>query len=294
MADEELAIASPALESPASGETQDTPEVETEASEEELDLDVDGLDEEAEDEDPEDELDFGFKQYRVPKSLKKAVEDLRADATRKQQDASARQKALDTKEREIEERQKVSQEELDDRATLKLLDNQLEAYSKLSAEDWAAHRLNDPIGTDNHWTAFQLLKDKKAEVSARLDQRAKERSEAAQSELTKRIQETLEHAKKSKGFTEKTIPQVVEFAQQMGIPDSLIQSNWSPTMFDLLRYARIGKMALDKQAQPKPASKEAPPPTTTVKGNKTVPTRPSDRMSVQNWIELRNKQVSAR
>ncbi len=148
MADDELAIAGSALEAPASGAEQEqveTPETEVETDEVETEegagQDDDTIEEET------DELDFAFKRYQVPKSLKEAVENLRADATRKQQDAAAKAKALETREAEIEERLKVTDTELDDRATLKAIDKQLAEFAKLTPEDWAVHMRNNPEET---------------------------------------------------------------------------------------------------------------------------------------------------
>lgn len=291
MADEELAIASPALETPASEEpTVETPEVEEEIP--------DPVDEGDDAEDEVDELDFGFKKYQVPKSLKQAVEDLRADATRKQQDASSRQKALEAREAQIEERLKVTDAELDDRATLKAIDKQLSDYAKLTAADWETHLQSDPSATQRAQLHWQMLKDQRNEVNARLEKAGKERTEAAQSELTKRIQETLEHAKKSTiGLKPEAIPKLVAFAQEIGIPDETIQRNWSPKFADILHYARIGKLASEKQKSAgKTAAPATPPqPVTPVAAKGTAPKLGlRDDLSPEEWVRRRNAQLKKR
>lgn len=299
MADEELAIASPALETPASEETEiETTEVEEEALE--ADTETDGPDDDGEGEDEEsDELDFAFKKYTVPKSLKEAVENLRADATRKTQEASARAKALEAREAQIEESLKVSEEELEARAELKGLTKTLEEYAKLTPQDWAAHEQNDPMGTAAAWRQYQFLKDQKAELDGRLTKAQAERTEKAQSDLTKRIQETLAHAQKNtSGLKPDAIPKLVEFAEQLGVPEEAIKRNWSPIFADLLHYARIGKMAAEKQktAPSRPtASAAAPTPITPVAPKGATPKAGlSDNLPLDEWQRRREAQLRKR
>lgn len=294
MADEELAIASPALETPASEETEiETTEVEDEALEADSETDG-GPDDDGEEE--VDELDFAFKKYTVPKSLKEAVENLRADATRKTQEASAKAKALEARAAEIEESSKATEEELEARAELKSVSKTLEQYAKLTPEDWAAHEANDPQATAAAWRQYQFLKDQKAELDGKVSKAQAERTEKAQSDLTKRIQETLAHAQKNtSGLKPDAIPKLVEFAEQLGVPEEAIKRNWSPIFADLLHYARIGKMAAAKQnAAPKPAgaSTSAPTPITPVAPKGAPPkTGLSDNLPLDEWQRRREAQL---
>lgn len=293
MADEELAIASPALETPASEETEiETTEVEDEA----LEADSEGgPDDDGEDEES-DELDFAFKKYTVPKSLKEAVENLRADATRKTQEASAKAKALEARAAEIEESGKATEEELEARAELKSVTKTLEQYAKLTREDWAAHEANDFAATQAAWREFQMLKDQKAELDGKVTKAQAERTEKAQSDLTKRIQETLAHAQKNtSGLKPDAIPKLVEFAEQLGVPEEAIKRNWSPIFADLLHYARIGKMAAEKQkTAPKPAgaTTSATTPITPVAPKGAPPKSGlSDNLPLDEWNRRREAQL---
>lgn len=294
MADEELAIASPALETPASEETEiETTEVEDEA----LEADSEGgPDDDGEGEDETDELEFAFKKYTVPKSLKEAVENLRADATRKTQDVSAKAKALEARAAEIEESAKATEEELEARAELKLVSKTLEQYAKLTPEDWAAHEANDFAATQAAWRQFQMMKDQKAELEGKLGKVQAARTEQAQSDLTKRIQETLTYAQKNNsGLKAEAIPKLVEFASELGVPEEAIKRNWSPIFADLLHYARIGKMAAEKQkaAAPKPAAStaEAPKPITPVAAKGAPPASGlSDKLPLDEWMRRREAQ----
>lgn len=219
-----------------------------------------GDEEQVGDDDGLDELDFGFKKYRVPKELKAAVEDWRSATTKKEQDVAAKSKALESREAEITQRLDATEAELDARAELRGIDAQLAEYAKLTPQDWFAHQQNDPIAVQQAQLQLQLLKDRKAELEGTLSKATAERTEKAQQSLAKRIQETVEAAPKiipgwKAETAEATIKELVEFAQSEGISDQVVRDLWSPQFLKILHRARIGTLAMQKQATaaPKPA-----------------------------------------
>lgn len=212
------------------------------------------------DDDEPDELDFGFRKYQVTKGLKKAVEDMRADYTRKTQDASERAKALDTRESQIEERFKATDEELEHRSELRSVGKLLEEYAKLTPEDWAAHRRANPIETEDHWTQFQLLKDRKAALEGKVGEFEKARTDAAQQDLAKRVTATTEFGQKNiPGFSQKQIDTLIAYASEQGIDEETIKRNWSPTFYKLLHRAHLGDQLLARQAAARAAPKDTEP-----------------------------------
>lgn len=292
MADDEMAVDT-ALETPASGAEQqvDTPEIETEGTE--LEVDIDGGDDEDGGEPEVEELEFGFKKYSVPKDLKQAVDAWRSATTKKEQEVAERAKALEARAAQQVE---ATETELSARAELSLVSKTLEQYAKLTPEDWAAHEANDFAATQAAWRQYTMLKDQKAELEGKISKAQSERAEMAQSNLTKRIQETLEFAQKNTvGIKPETIPKLVEFVEAMGIPAEEIKRNWSPIYAELVHYARIGKMAAEKQkAAPKPAgaSTTAPTPITPVAPKGAPPkTGLSDNLPLDEWQRRREAQL---
>lgn len=282
MADDEEAIA--ALETPASGEVE-TPEIETEVEEGEP------LGED------EDELEFGFKKYRVQKELKEAVEALRADHTQKTQTASARQKALDDREASIKQQAEVSEAEIEARAQLHGVKAELEKFGKLTAEDWAAHRRQDPMGTADAERYEAILRNKQAELEGKLGTATTERTQKAQQDFAKRVEETLAEAPKIIGPGYKgaeTITKLAKFLNEdLGVPETVITQNWSPVMLKLAHLANLGH-ELTKKAASKPATVAAPAaqPLQTVRAaNPPPPAGLSDRLSPEEWAKRRNAQV---
>lgn len=204
-----------------------------------------------------DELDFGFKKYRVPKELKAAVEDWRASTTKKEQSVAEQAKALETARLKQAE---ASEAELSARAELHGIKGQLAEFAKLTPQDWAYHMQNDPLGTQQARMQYDMLKDRQTELEATLGKATTERTAAAQQDLAKRVQETFSEASKiipglKAEATSKAIEELVAFAHSEGIPEQVLQDNWSPQLLKLLHRARIGTLAMQKQAAaPKPAA----------------------------------------
>lgn len=209
------------------------------------------------------------KTYQVPKELEGEFM-MQADYTRKRQADAEKAKALESREAEITQRAEATEAELDARADLRAVNKALEDYAKLTPEDWAAHVRTNPQATQEAQLRWQMLKDQKAELEGKLSKAQTERTEKAQSDLTKRIQETLEYGKtNSTGWKPEAIPALVEFAESLGIPDDTIKANWSPTFADLLHLAKTGKQLLSKPAPTPKAPTPTPAPLEKVTGKST-------------------------
>lgn len=281
----------------ASAETQQD-EINVDEIDPEIADEIAGAGQEDEDDGELDELEFGFKKYQVPRSLKKQVEDWRASTTQKEQSVSERAKALDTRESQIEERFKATDEELEQRSELRSVGKLLEEYAKLTPEDWAAHRRANPIETEDHWTQFQLLKDRKAALEGKVGEFEKARTDAAQQELAKRVTATTEFGQKNiPGFSQKQIDTLIAYASEQGIDEATIKKNWSPTFYKLLHRAHLGEQLLKKTAARKTARSESETqPLKTVSGGTSPAGRKSVRdMSVSDHAEaIRKEKVRQR
>jgi len=301
MADEQEAIAPIELETasePAAIETETAPTVEepTDDNAVELAPELEGIEADGEEETIELEWDDG-KKYKIPKALEGGILKNK-DYTTKTQEAAALRKALEERETAIEERLKATDEELDARADLRQVTKTLEEFGKLTQADWDAHQANDPMGTERAWRQFQMLKDQKAELEGKLSKAASERTGKAEQGLATRVQETLEHAKKAiPGWKPDTIPQLVEFAQSLGVPEDAIKANWSPTFLDLLHRARLGDQLLKKQATaPKLPTAQPTAPLAKVNG-KSTPAARGDLASIDDmgaYVAARKSGVGGR
>jgi hypothetical protein len=275
MADEDISIAAPAVETPSdtgavepveTPELPETPQDILEPGEDEGDNADDGG------EPVEIEyvtLERNGKQYQVPKELEGEFL-MQGDYTKKTQTVAEKAKELEQREAAIAQQAEATEAELDARATLKSVNAELDAYLKLTQEDWDFHETQDPLGVRKHERRMEFLKAQKAELEGVVNNASTQRTEKAQQDLAKRVQETLEAAPKIiPGLTPETraatIDKLVSFATSEGIPEQVLKANWSPTLLGLLHKAHIGAQAIAKQAAPKAAPKAPVAPLATVK-----------------------------
>lgn len=223
-------------------------------------------------------LERNGKQYTVPKELEGEFL-MQSDYTKKTQTVAETAKALEAREAALVQQAEATDAELDARATLKGVSAQLAEYAKLTPADWQAHMQTDPLGTQQHRMQFEDLKAQKAELEGVVNNASNQRTEKAQQDLAKRVQETLDAAPTViPGLTAETrapmIDKLVAFATSEGIPEQVLKANWSPVLLGLLHKAHIGQQAIAKQAAPKPAPKPPVTPLVTVKtGASTTTTK---------------------
>lgn len=301
MADEELSAALPELETSAIEAEQETETAQLEA-EAEVETETEGPEGEggAEATEELEDIEIDGQTYQVPKALKGAFMK-NADYTQKSQANAADRRALEARQAEIEERAKATEEELDARAELRSVTAQLAEFAKLSQADWDHHHNRDPMGTDKAWRAYQFLQNQKAELEGKVSTAQSKRSEAAQQDLNKRIQETFAAVPTIiPGTTAETaapaIDKLVNFANSVGIPEQTLKANWSPTMLKLLHLASLGQQVMTKQSAPKPKPAPAPAPVKVIssKSNPTNRKSPSEMSMAETAEAFRKEQAAKR
>lgn len=260
---------------PAEQETEETNgEAEPQASSEEDDL---------------EEFEWNGKPIKGPKGLKDGVL-MHADYTRKTQAASARDKELDAREARIAEQAKVSEEEIGLRAQLYAKSQDIEQYRKV---DWDAWVQQDPIAAQQGHIRWQQLEREAGEVTQQLQQRATERSSAAQQERAKRLNETLEYARKEiKGWSPDLDTKIGEFARtELGVADEALQAAMNPQMYRALHLAYLGHQTLTKAVAPKIPTKP-PTPLTVVAAKANPPAQTNlETADMEHYVALRKKGI---
>lgn len=270
MSDEQEPIASAELPTPAASE----PEVDTTTEEApETPVDIDPESTEADDTDagetaeaPEPEFvtitgDDGV-EYQVPKALD-GMFLKNKDYTTKTQTVAEKAKELEQREAAIAQQAEATDAELEARATLKHVKSEMERFEAFDFAQYQQARQTDPMGADEAWAYKQHLKEQHAALEGTLSKATNERTEKAQQDLAKRVQETLEAATKIiPGVTAEnrtaTIEKLVNFAHSKGISEQVIKANWSPTFLALLHEAQIGSQVIAKQSAARPAAPKAP------------------------------------
>ena len=241
------------------------------------------------------------KKYVIPKPLESGILKNK-DYTTKTQEAAALRKQLESREVEINQRLEATEQELDARAELRGISAQLSEYAKLTAEDWQYHLQQDPLGTQQARMQFEMLRDRKAELDGVLSKTTSERSEKAQQDLAKRVQDTIAEAPKIiPGWTpetaNKTMDELVSFVtSEMEIPEQVLKDLWSPKFLKFAHRAHLGHNLLTKQATaPKPAPTVIPQPLQTVAGKTSAPTSGDlASLDMEAYIAARRKGVGGK
>ncbi len=253
MADEQESVA-PVEVTPEAPPVEQQPETDLTQDLEELRLsqyDEEDAPEPETAEEPAEELDDyedDGKKYKVPKALvPKLMKD--ADYTRKTQEVAALRKAAEAHLTEVKQ---TTEAEIEARANLHSLNKELKPYAELTAQQWEQWSSEDPIAAQQGFMRFEMLKGEQQSLSQQLAAKQHERSVAAQSEATTRIQETEEAAKKLPGWSPEKHKDVIDFAKSQGLTQEFLRENINPAYYGILYKAMLGDQAMKRPATPKP------------------------------------------
>lgn len=278
MADEELATPVPEAEiQPIETEAKDKP---TELPPPDPVDNGEGLDE-IDEQSPEIEfvtVERKGKTYQVPKDLEGELL-MNADYTKKTMATAEREKALDSRDAEISKRSEATEAELDARAQLKGINSEIERFKSFDFAAYQQAHQTDPMGADEAWNYKLHLANQKAELDGVISKTQTERSERAQQDLAKRVQDTTAFAQKEiPGFTPALTDKLVSYAIERGVPEDVLKANWSPTFYKILHDGYIGREAQKRQA----AAPKAPPPAAPIAPLETVTAKaqPAARLSL--------------
>ena len=264
---------------------------ESEAPETEAEAEADAEEEEQEQEqqDPEFvEFELNGQTYQVPPELKDGYM-MQADYTRKTQETAKAQQEVQALREQAQQALQVTDEELNVRASLIGINQQLEEYQQVN---WNAWNIEDPIAAQAGWMEYQQLEKQQQQNQQYLDGSQARRSETEQQETAKRLQETLDYAKTNiEGWTPEIDKQVTDFAiGELGYTKEVLLGAYSPPVYRTLHLAYVGAQAM-KQAQtrqPKPAKTVKPLKTVTAKSSGLSTKDPSE-MSMEEYDKWASK-----
>lgn len=242
-------------------------------------------------EDEFEEFEWNGKPIKAPKGLKDGVL-MHADYTRKTQEVAATRKELDERAQRIEQQSKASEEELGLRAQLINYQRDLEAYANV---DWDQFEREDPVDAASHWRRYGTLKEQASQAYHALQQRTNVRTQEAQQETAKRLEETRKFAETNiKGWTPEVDRKVQEFATgTLGFDVDTLVSAYNPKVYHALYLAHVGHQLLSKQtAAPRPSVPATP--LTVVAAKASPPARKSIAdMDMDEYVAYRNNQEAA-
>jgi hypothetical protein len=234
------------------------------------------------------EIEVDGKTYKVPSQIKDGYMR-HADYTRKTQEVADQRRSVEQYEEKARQIAEISQAEFGHAVTAQKINEQLEQYKQV---DWNALEQEDPIGAQQHWRQFQMLKDQHQEAVQSYQQAHNERTQMAQQATAKRIEETREFASKNiPGWSEELDDKITKFATSEFSRDELAQA-MNPKIYRMLHLAWIGQQTLDQAKaakKPKPATQPKPTSKVKARGN-PAGRKPIGEMSMDEYAAYRNRQ----
>lgn len=270
----------------ADATSADTEQPETDQS------DGDGGDLDTQGADPEfEEVDVEGERLAVPKS---AAEKLRAamlrqaDYTRKTQELADLRKQS---EAEIaSEKARVESERANIQAVARLvaLDEQLQAYAKV---DWDAAYDSDPVGAGKAKAKFDSLMMQRQHHVAQVQQHEAQRALQEREATARAMQQANEVlGREIKGWSPDYAKSLRDVAKSLGADDRAIDSIREPWIVRALHAQKL-LAEMTARAQKAPAPPPAQPVKTVTGGTSRAGVDP-DKMSTDEWMAWRNKQVA--
>lgn len=218
-----------------------------------------------------EEIEWSGKTFKAPKGLKDGLL-MQADYTRKTQEVAATRKELEERAKRIEQQSKASEEELTIRAGLHHITSELARLEGFGWDEYQQARQNDPFGADEAWNYIQHLKGQKAESERKISEQQQARTQDAQREIAKRIEDTKAFARTLPGWSPEMDSKVIDFAKSNGVTEEQLMGVINPEVYKILNLARMGADLLSKQANPAPKPQTATPAPLAVVGGKSNPT----------------------
>lgn len=235
-----------------------------------------------------DDLEFAFGKYKVPKKLAEDVRGLQKAFTEKTQTFSKQVRELQER---ATARAEANEAELTARAQLHHINQEAKRLEGFGWAEYQQARQADPIGADEAWNYKTYLSQQKAHLEGEIQTQQTNRSQEAQQEFAKRVEETRQFAMQQiEGWSPETDAKLLKFAQDMEIPEEFIRTNLSPVFYKILHRAWIGQQTIDrKPAAAKPTTQVQP---TTRIASKATPgaSKTLSEMDMEEYVAARRKQ----
>ena len=208
------------------------------------------------------------KEWDIPEELTPSLMKNK-DYTAKTQEVAEQRRALEAQKAEWEAEKQRDQEDMKIEAELARLTAAQAEYDKIN---WDELYQYDPQDAQHKQFQYGRIRDEVSRLSQEQNTRRTARLEKAQSEMTKRFNDSEAYARANiPGWEQGKDRELVEFAREVGFDDQALKSNMSPSFLSLLHKAYVGDRAQKRASEkPKPAAKDIKPATKV--GAKSSPT----------------------
>lgn len=248
-------------------------------------------------EDDSEEVEREGKKYKVPKALKQELM-MNADYTRKTQEVAEQRKAVEAEKEAVANQAKAHQEYIQEVAQVVAIDNAIKQYEQVN---WQQLNAQDPVQAQSLWFQYQQLEKARSAAVGQIQQkeatrRQQEEQKAleAKQSTAKQIQECYATAAKEiKGWGPELIQQLDKTARELGFTNDELSQVKDSRFIKLLHEAHLGRQLLKKQTPPTQKQQTPPKPVPQVGGSAPARKEP-ERMSMDEWVKHRRKEVHGR
>lgn len=287
------ATPAPVVQEPAAQEAQAPAEGDEDTISDDLDdLVKEGLGDESLEEELVD-VEYEGKTHKVPAALKDAL--LRqADYTRKTTEVAEQRKAIEAVQKDVEVVRNLSVGTQEAMSQAKALDLQIKALESMSIDGM-------PESTVLHFQR-QLLTlqaekntvsdDIKQLIAADRQRIETERQQASEENAKARREAIAAAAKEIPNFDDKRRTYLESLAVELGLDETEVKQITNKAAYKIMHLADIGQKLLDRQrATKKVENAQAASPVPEV-GGKSQAAKDPDRMTTEEWVKWREKQVA--
>lgn len=228
-------------------------------------------------------------EWEIPKAVQPALLRTR-DYRSKTQALSAERRQLAEQREQFEQERQRDDEDFQLQAQLYQTEASLKQYESV---DWNALHDTDP-DADKHWRNYQLLKDRRNDLSMQVRDRQTKRTEQADKATSTRLQQTQEFAETNiPGWSQEVAAEIERYAIDKGYTQESLMINLSPQLLAVLHDGlQAEKIRANAKRQPKPKGSSNVRPLKTTKGRSGIE-RPADlsKVSMKDYYAARKRGV---
>ena len=288
-AEPELALET---ESPAP-EAENIEVEETQAVEERSDEETVASEEEAGEPDEGSQfvsVEYDGQEYEVPPQLKDAL--LRqSDYTQKTQSLAEQRKSVEAQAAALQQQAELQQQTIEDVAAVKAIDQQNEQYNALNWDELYNSDVGQASALDRQ---KRELESQRQNTINRLNENQAKALANQRAEHARIVEEGQKVLKKEiDNWTPELAQTITASGISQGLKEQAVASITDPVHVKLIDKARRYDELVAKQKAAMPKA-EPPKSAVKVKGKRASATKDPDKMSIEEWTKMRNKQVEKR
>ena len=279
-------------ESPAP-ESENTEVEETQAVEEVSDEETVASEEEAGEPDEGSQfvsVEYDGQEYEEPPQLKDAL--LRqSDYTQKTQSLAEQRKSVEAQAAALQQQTELQQQTIEDVAAVKAIDQQIEQYNALNWDELYQQDVGQASALDRQ---KRELESQRQNTINRLNENQAKTLANQRAEHARIVEEGQKVLKKEiDNWTPELAQTIAAYGISQGLNEQAVASITDPVHVKLIDKARRYDELVAKQKAAMPKA-EPPKSAVKVKGKRASATKDPDKMSVEEWTKMRNKQVEKR